>query len=258
MNATEASLGFPKRATGRFAPYHRWDCNFFLLWVALIWLGIAMGFGPQIARHLQTHARPYPLIIHIHAAAFVGWLILLTVQVLLIRGQRPDLHRRLGLIGVGLAGAMILIGPATALMVHRLAFGTPGDDPAFLSVQLGDILAFAGLAVAAFLLTRQPAAHKRLILLATLYIADAGFARWLGPPLNAHIGAGSLWPLLAVLYLGNDILIAGLGAYDWITRQRLHPAYVAGVAWTASLQLTAAWLLLSPAWKPIALKLIGH
>ena len=56
--------------------------------------------------------------------------------------------------------------------------------------------------------------------------------------------------MFAVLYLGNDLLVLGLGAYDWITRRRLHPAYVAGVAWTLALQLTAASLLLSPGWLP--------
>jgi len=55
-----------------------------------------------------------------------------------------------------------------------------------------------------------------------------------------------------------DILILGVGAYDWIIRRRLHPAYVAGVAWVAAMELTAVSLYLNPAWKPIALTLIGH
>lgn len=266
MNASETSLRIQGREVRRFAPNHPWDRNFFLLWVGLIWLGLAMGFGPQIAQHFEMHAAPYPIIVHIHAAAFVGWVILLTVQILLIRSRRLDLHRRLGVFGAALAGAMILIGPATALIVHRLSFGQPGDNPAFLSVQLTDILAFAGLIAAALLWRHNPSAHKRLVLLATLYISDAGFARWLGLagphplfyPWLTHLGPTSLLALVVGLYLGNDILVIGLGAYDWITRGRLHPAYVAGVAWTAALQLTAVSLLTSPVWKPIALELIGH
>lgn len=260
MSSTEASLPLSSRATRRFAPYHKWDRNFFPLWVALIWLGVIMGFGPLVASQVENHqSLPFrPSIVPIHGIVFVGWLVLLTAQVLLIRSRRVDIHRELGIAGIVLAGVMVILGAATAVIVNRVLFGEPGRDPAFLGVEFTDMTAFAGLAGAAFLLTRQSAAHKRLILLATLYISDAGFARWLGPTVSAHLGTSSLWALLATLYLGNDVLVLGLGAYDWITRRRLHPAYVAGVAWTAALQLTAALLVTSPAWRSIALRLLGR
>ena len=111
-------------APRRFAPYHRWDRNFFLLYVALIWFGIAMGFVPEIAKHMRTPAARYPLIVHIHAAAFVGWLILLTVQVLLVRGQRLDLHRKLGVLGAGLA--VFLAASIGARRRCRKASGSSG------------------------------------------------------------------------------------------------------------------------------------
>lgn len=260
MNASEMTLKVRGREVRRFAPYHRWDRNFFLLWVALIWLGIIMGFGPLVASQIERHQTlPFsPLIVPIHGAVFLGWLALLTAQVLLIRSRRVDIHRKLGIAGMGLAAVMVILGSATAVIVNRALFGEAGRDPAFLSIEFTDMIAFAGLAGTAFVLTRQPAAHKRLILLATLYISDAGFARWLGGPLSAHFGTSRLWALLTVLYLGNDTLVVGLGAYDWLTRRRLHPAYVAGVAWTVLLQLTGASLLTSPAWKSIALRLLGH
>ena len=260
MSSTEASLRTPAPTAKRFAPQHRWDRNFFLLWVALIWLGVLMGFVPLMATQIQQHqSLPFrPLIVPIHGLVFLGWLTLLTAQVLLIRSRRVDLHRKLGIAGVVLAPVMVILGIATALIVNRVLFGEPGRDPPFIAIEFTDMLAFTGLAGAAFLLIKQPAAHKRLILLATLYISDAGFARWLGPTVAAHVDPGSLWGFMAVAYLSNDLLALGLGAYDWITRRRLHPAYIAGIAWTAAVQLTGASLNLSPAWKPIALRLIGH
>ena len=247
----------PRPSSGSFAPFHRWDRNFFLAWVIAIWIGVVMGFGGEIVHKLQTQTLSYPLIVHIHAAAMVGWLILLTTQVSLIRAGRADLHRRLGVAGVALGAAVILLGPLTAITVHALEFGKPDAEPQFLSVQLSDILAFAGLAGAALLLRTRPSAHKRLMLLATLYISDAGFARWLGGPIHGWLGDG-FWSGAASLYLANDLLILGLGAYDLITRRRLHGAYVAGLAWVFGLQLTALWLLQSPGWKAISLRLIGH
>jgi hypothetical protein len=42
---------------------------------------------------------------------------LFTVQVALIRKARADIHRRLGLAGAALAAIMVVLGPATALVV---------------------------------------------------------------------------------------------------------------------------------------------
>ena len=244
-------------AAGPFPPYHRWDRNFFLAYVALFWLGILMGFVPDVIQHVQKHKPPYPLIVHFHAAAFVGWLALVTTQVLLIRARRTDLHRKLGVAGVFLAIAMVVLGPVTALVVDHYRLGTPDSDPPFLSVQLFDIIGFAGMAAAAIALRAYPSAHKRLMLLALLSIVDAGFARWLGDPMTKLLGNG-FWPFVAESYLANVILIFGIGGYDLVTRRRLHPAYLAGAAWVLATQMTAAWLYVSPFWKPIALNIIGR
>ena len=241
----------------RFARHHRADHNFFLIYVALIWVGILSGFVPQIIKHVKTQAPAYPPIIHAHAVAFVGWLALLTSQVLLIRSSRLDLHRRLGIAGAVLAVLMIVIGPATAVVVDRLRLALPNPDPGFLVVQMMDILAFAGLIVPAFVWRKDPSVHKRLILLATLYISDAGFARWQGDTMEALFGNG-FWGNAAQLYFGSDLLVAGVGLFDWMTRRRLHMAYIVGAAWVVAVQLTALSVYTNPRWAPVALKLLGH
>jgi hypothetical protein len=238
-------------------PRERWDRNYLLLLVGLIWLAIGAGFGPDIAAHVTSNAAPYPLIVHVHAIAFVGWLVLLTVQVMLIRNNQRQLHRRVGVAGAVLALTMVVLGPATALYVDRLQLGTPQSDPAFLSTQLIDILAFAGLVAAAVASRRVPAAHKRLILLATIYIADAGFARITGSSLERHFGS-SFWPYFGEVYAGSDLLIAAVGIHDLCAHHRLYPAYVAGAIWILVWQTTATSLYFAPFWKPMALSLLGR
>jgi len=233
------------------------DRNAFLFLVALIWVGVLSGFGTDSFDHVSKHGLDYPLIVHFHAVAFVGWLVLFTTQVLLIRNGRADLHRRLGLAAIGLAAAMVVLGPATALTTDAARYVATGKTPEFLAVQLTDILAFASLAGAGILLRGTPAAHKRLMLLALCYISDAGFARYLNKFVATPLGDG-FWGGMAGLYLGSDLLMLGLGAYDLVTRRRLHPAYIAGMAWIITLQLTAQHLLHSPAWKALALHMIGH
>jgi hypothetical protein len=241
----------------RFARHHRWDRNFFLVYVVLIWVAILSGFAPQVIKHVNTHAPAYPPIVHIHAAVFVGWLLLLTVQVLLIRSARVGLHRALGIVGVVLATAMIVIGPTTAIIVDRLRLALPNPDPGFVAVQMLDILAFAGLVIPAFVLRKDSSVHKRLILLATVYITDAGFDRWLGSSMETLVGDG-FWGNAAQLYLGVDLLVLGVGVYDWVTRRRLHGAYIGAVAWIVAMQATALFLYTSPGWGPVALRLLKH
>ena len=253
----EAATGLAPRQSRPFAPYCKSDRNFFLSYVVLLWLGILGGFVPEIGSHIARHKPAFPLIVHVHAIVFFGWLGVLTIQVLFIRRKRPDLHRILGTAAMALAALMVVVGPATAIVMQRYHWGTPESDPPFLAIQLTDILAFAGLATAAFALRNDSSAHKRLILLATLYISDAGFARVFGDGVHGLLGDG-FWPFLAEAYLANDVLAAGIGVYDFITRRRLHPAYVAGMAWMFALQLTASALYHAPGWKPVALALIGH
>jgi hypothetical protein len=46
--------------------------------------------------------------------------------------------------------------------------------------------------------------------------------------------------------------------YDWVTRKRLHVAYIAAVAWTIAVQVTALSVYLNPRWAPVALRLLGR
>ncbi|HEY3888902.1 MAG TPA: hypothetical protein VGL73_10035 [Caulobacteraceae bacterium] len=244
-------------ALGDFPARPSADRNAFLGLTALVWVAVLSGFGTDSFDHVSKHGLDYPLIVHFHAMAFVGFLVLFTVQVSLIRAGRVDLHQRLGVAGAGLAAIMVVLGPATAMIVDAGAYAADGQTPEFLAVQFTDILAFAGLVSAGLLLRGVPSAHKRLMLLGLIYISDAGFARFLNRIAAAALGQG-FWGGMAGLYLGSDLLLLGLGAYDLVTRRRLHPAYVAGAVWMIGLQLTARGLLHSPAWKAASLHLIGH
>jgi hypothetical protein len=240
-----------------FPTQHPADRNFFLGLVALIWLGILMGFVPQMIHHVEHHERPYPLAVHVHAAAFVGWLTLLTAQVLLIRAGRPALHRKLGFGMVALGAAMLVIGPTAVWVMQQQDFGTPKSNPAFLSVQGIAMISFAVVGGAGVLLRKSPSAHKRLMIIATLVLADAGFTRWLGHPIREAFGKG-MWQSYLALSGATALIIVGMGVYDLATRQRLLPAYIAGAGWALAGQALAAYLMFVPAWKVFTIHLLGH
>jgi hypothetical protein len=118
------------------------------------------------------------------------------------------------------------------------------------------MLGFSTLAFAGLALRRDSSAHKRLMLLSTLYLSTAGFARlWLltiGPA-----GIDTFWGFFIAYNIGGDIVIALLGVYDLLTRGRLHPAYVLGSGWVLVNELAAAWLYFSPGWKAISVRILG-
>ena len=255
---TAADLGLaPVRAPAPFQPFHKWDRNFFLLMVVLIWAGVAAGFGLDTIRHFQSGEAAYPLIIHFHAVAYVGWLVLLAVQVLLIRNGRQDIHRKLGMLAIGLAAFMVVIGPVANQIVEFERFGTPRSNPPFMAIPLMAVLSFAILVTAAIARRKDSPAHKRLILLATLSISGAGFARWMRPVFFALMGkttASFFW----ALFLGPDLLILAIAGYDLYTRHKLHPAYSVGLAWLAVSQVVTASLYLSPWWRALTTSWVSH
>ena len=241
---------------GGFRPRPEADRNAFLVMIALVWIGVLTGFGTVSFNHVTTRGFDYPLIVHLHAVTFVTWMVLFTAQIGLIRNGRPDLHRRLGLAGVLIAAIMVVLGPATAIVVDAARYATKGQTPEFLAVQLTDILGFAVLTGVGLALRNRSAAHKRLMMLGLLSISNAGFARFLSGYAAAPFGETPVAELVR-LFGGSTALLVGLGVYDLVTRGRLHPAYVAGAAFLFALQALAVLGLQSPAWKAVSLKLIG-
>lgn len=258
---TPASAAVQAGRDTRFQSHGRWDGHVVLLCLGLVWLSMIAGFGGAIARRLSSGAASVPAIVHLHAVVFTAWLAGYTAQVLFVRRANLALHRKLGVIMAGAIGVLLVLGVLTAYAVQRHNAGTPASDPAFLSVQLGDLIGFIGLTAAAVVLRRDSAAHRRLMLLALLHVSTAGFARWLGGPVGGlfHFGdwGSSFWQTFVLLHFTNDLLILGLGAYDLATRGRLHPAYVAGVAWGFGMQALQVGLYVTPAWAPLARRALG-
>jgi hypothetical protein len=168
-----------------FPTRHRSDRAFFLGMMLAVWAAILSGFLYRNINKFLDGTLSYPWIVHVHAFVFTLWLVFFTAQVLLVHRGSVALHRKLGPIGAALAAVMVVLGVLTAIITERLKFGTPYADTRFLSVMFADMLAFGGLIAAGMLLRGAPAGHKRLMLVATLVLTDAGFGRWLSPAINS-------------------------------------------------------------------------
>ncbi|MDB5117418.1 MAG: hypothetical protein JWQ79_2910 [Mucilaginibacter sp.] len=103
-----------------------------------------------------------------------------------------SLHKKLGIAGGVLAGVMVILGSVTGVVSEHVKYGTPDSDPAFLAVMFGDMLLFGILAGAGIALRKDASAHKRLMLLATIVLTDAGTGRWFSFKI-AHFFGNLYW-----------------------------------------------------------------
>jgi hypothetical protein len=217
---------------------HRFYTTMSLLVAVVVTTGFASTYSPKL-----LDGTAMPGIIHLHAAVFAAWLVAFVVQAVLAARGHLNLHRRLGLAGVGLAGVMLALGTATAITVTRAGHrGIPGvefPDPAgFLLLNLG---------AAGWWFRYSPQTHKRLMLTATVGgLAPPGIARL--PFVAGHTPA--------IGGLAMAFLLAG-PLYDLVTRRRLHTAYLfaiplvilsippvaMAVSSTAAWHSVAAWLM---------------
>jgi hypothetical protein len=189
---------------------------------------------------------------------FGGWLVLFTAQISLIRSGRVHIHRKLGLAAVVLVPVMVVLGVATTLVSRRVHFAAGQNDMlAFMIVPLTDMLLFPSLVIPALLLRKDPATHKRLILLATASLLPAAFGRWIGPWILAYFGDG-FFGLMAQAYLGSDVMILGAILYDLVTRGRIHAVYLIGVPWILAVQAITSAIYHWSGWLSMAQRMIGY
>lgn len=137
-------------------------------------------------------APPIRGIVFIHGALMTAWMLLSVVQPMLVATGRKRIHRALGRAGALLAIAIVGSGVQVAIGAARV---NPPDlrlfglaPPAFLTVPLFSISAFAIFVALGVIYRNRPEWHRPLLLMASLAAVSAAMGRM--PELN-HWYAGS-------------------------------------------------------------------
>jgi hypothetical protein len=235
------------RAADRAAD-HRFFTTMSVVAAVVIFAGFANTYVPKIEA-----GTPVPAIVHLHALVFGSWLLLFIVQAVLVMRGRVKLHQQVGTAGMALAALMLVVGTMTAVNVARLGHrGIPGvefpDAEGFLLLNVDVTIVFAVLVAAAWWFRRKPQVHKRLMLMSTVGgLMPPGISRL--PLVAGHT------PAIAVLVIAF-VLIGPV--YDFITRRRIHPAYILGVvAAVFAFPPVAAALSGLPPWHRALVWMIG-
>jgi len=206
-------------------PGRRYDNYFFMGMGLLMAATVFVGFAPSYYLAGMFRAPLPSLIIHVHGAVFTGWILLFITQTSLVSAGRVDIHRRLGVVAFFWSCLMVVVGVLAATDSLVREAGPPGRDPKFFYIiPLSDMLVFAPLIYFAFRARRDPATHKRLILVATIDLLIAAIARW--PVAFVHRNAGHAG-MVSCLFL---LLLV---AYDLWSMHKVHRATL----WASALMI---------------------
>ena len=210
---------------------------------------VLSGFTPTLYLRPLFSPPAIPGYLFLHGIVLTSWFTWLCVQTLLIRSGRTALHRRLGVAGAVLAAALPFAGLlATAGVVGRVvAIGIDLNADASVLVGIGvsgvpvvqflsgvvwsnlsSAVSFAVLAWTGLLLRRRPAAHKRLMLLATIAILGPALARLARLPYFG--GEGGPFVLIVTFALLGVVIV-----HDVATMRKIHPATVLGILFPVGL-----------------------
>jgi hypothetical protein len=253
--------------TPRAHAVDRWIYVAMAAWFIVI---VLTGFIPdalgKIAAVKAGLRPPFPLVLHAHAVLMGSFMLLLLAQTWLVATGRCDVHKRLGLLAMVLAPALVIVGFILApTMYHQVwngaHFGPPPVRAALTPVVpvVENILLLqihAGVLFALFIAIglrareRDAGFHKRMMILATAVPLGAALDRmtWLPSTLPASPLAGDLYVLLAV---------SPMFVWDVVRNRSVHRAYWVWVPIfvAGSVVINLAWD--TPWWHATAQRIMG-
>ena len=218
----------------------RSDDVFFPVMSLVIFGVVFFGFAQSYFLAGMVRAKLPNVLVHIHGAIFVSWILLLIVQNFLVALRKVKWHMALGVLGLVLPPLMVVFGVLTLFdSIRRNATGLP---PQLLLVgDSEELILFAVLIGWAMIVRRKPAAHKRLMILGTMAILGPAINRWPFPDairLPATVALTLVLPLIVV-------------AYDLWSMRRVQRETLIGTSLIVVVALTLIPVVNLPIWQPV-------
>ena len=165
---------------------------FILFFIAVAVLSLA-GFFNSYIRFLPNTDR-FPVVIHVHFAAFILWFVLIIVQPILIRQKKYELHRKIGKVSYFIAPVLVI----TILILVKNQTQreiSASENEAAITAFIGvlDAVSFSIYYLIAMVNKRNLRWHVAFLVAATLVVLNPGMSRL------ANLIQPGLGLLLAVL-----------------------------------------------------------
>jgi uncharacterized membrane protein YozB (DUF420 family) len=201
----------------------RFYCRMSIAMAIVVLAGFSSSFYlPGIVVFPRPTPSFTPLMV-VHGIVFTAWMLLLVAQTQFIAAGNRALHMRLGLAGFGLALVMLLlmflVAGGQISRANQPPFVTPQTWSALPYFSIPQFALFIGLG---WRYRRQPALHKRFMLLAALQMMEPAIGRLpLAPPGmgSQALASGLTWLTILPLViwdrrsLGRVHAVTLLGAF---------------------------------------------
>ena len=215
---------------------------------ALVMLGLVLAsFSFTYFWPIASGGGHFPLVLHLHGAAFFAWMLLYAWQTRLAASGRVASHREWGLAGVALSAVMIPPGVAIAIEAarRRTAVGNPHpfDTTLFNVADLTTFALFMTASIAS--VTRHLDWHRRFTYAAAICLLGPALSRWL-----RVIPEATPWTDL-LPNLAADLFLVALAAHDWRTSGRVHPATWIAITVLIPIHVATPFLVSSDGWRAL-------
>lgn len=191
-------------------------------WASIVLLLLAVaGFSDNLFYDVRQESNSDPKFV-VHGLFFLAWFVMLVVQSNFIRKGDIRAHRKWGLLGMVVALGVIL---STFYVFYAVYEGWSAMS-GFVKANRIFTLSFAVMVFWAYLKRRNPAFHKRLLLVGTLYVMGPIIDR-VGGKLGQE---NELSYFLIEVIFWNGAFVSLL-VYDWKTLRRIHPVTWIGLIW---------------------------
>lgn len=221
-------------AETRAAPAFRPSFYFWmtLLMAFFVFSGFGMTYWYPMAAGTFP---PAPPVVHLHGAVYFSWIILLVVQSLLVNTRKVALHRSLGMFGIALATAVIMMGSLITMLGASTVVEPVGNHGIYLGIMA--VTGFGLLFTLAIRNTRQPDIHRRLILFAMLPILPPGIHRLYMVPFGMET-----FPVVA-MYTTLDAMALAIIAHEWRQSGTINKYTRIGAGWIVMQQILHAAII---------------
>jgi hypothetical protein len=253
--------------TPRAHAVDRWIFVFMAAWFIAI---VLAGFIPDSLMKIEAvragERPPFPLVLHMHAVLMGSFLLLLLAQACLMATGRSAQHMRLGMLGIIVALALVVVGFILAPTMYHISWNAAQAAPLgerekllgalavpenilLLQLRIG-ILFPLFLAIGLKAGGRNAGMHKRMMFLATAMALPAGIDRipWLLHSMPDSPLSPDLYTLMA---------IAPMFVWDVLRNRAVHSAYTIWIAVSIPFAVAVHGLWDTPMWHQTARQIMG-
>ena len=212
--------------------------SFYFWMVLLMAFFVFGGFGMTYWYPLAAgQFPPAPPVVHLHGLTYFSWMVLLIMQASLVNVRNVALHRSLGMFGIALATAVIIMGALITILGASRASGGAAHG---IYLGITAVAGFALLFTLAIRNTRRPDVHRRLILFAMLPLLPPGIHRLYMVPLGLQT-----FPVVA-MYLTLDAMAVAIIVQEWRRHGTIGKYTWIGSGWIV-LQQVVHWAIIDTA-----------